>query len=160
MASLVLRVSAPPPLLAETARYRVLFGDCDPMRIVYYANYLRVFEIGRAELFRALGHPFADYVAQGRYLAVIEAACRYHAPARYDDELRIHTGVTHLGRARLTIHYDVRGPAGAQLVTGHTMHAVLDDAGRPQRLPDAVRDALARTLVALPPRSALSSVKP
>lgn len=149
-----------PPLLPETARYRVLFGDCDPMRIVYYANYLRFFEIGRAELFRALGHPFVDYVAQGRYLAVVGAACRYHAPARYDDEVRIHAGVTHLGRARLGIAYDIRGPGGAQLVTGHTDHAVLDDAGRPQRLPDAVRAALAPTLVVLPPRAALSSVNP
>lgn len=146
--------------LPETARYRVLFGDCDPMRIVYYANYLRLFEIGRAELFRALGHPFADYVAQGRYLAVIEACCRYHAPARYDEELRIHAGVTRLGRARLTIAYEIRGPTGARLVTGHTEHAVLDDAGRPQRLPATVRDALATLPTVLRPRETASSVKP
>lgn len=131
--------------LPEIARYRILFGDCDPMRIVYYANYLRLFEIGRAELFRMLGHPFADYVARGLYLAVIEAGCRYHAPARYDDEVRIHAAVTRIGRARLTIAYEIRGPGGERLVTGHTEHAVLDDDGRPRRLPAAVRDALAAT---------------
>jgi acyl-CoA thioester hydrolase len=128
--------------LPETARYRVLFADCDPMRIVYYANYLRLFEIGRAELFRALGHPFAEYVARGLYLAVIETSCRYHAPARYDEVVRIHAGVTRVDRVRLTIEYEIRGPTGARLVTGHTRHAVLDDAGRPQRLPPAVREAL------------------
>lgn len=145
--------------LPEIARYRVLFGDCDPMRIVYYANYLRLFEIGRAELFRALGHPFADYVARGLYLAVIEAFCRYHAPARYDEELRIHAGVAAVGRARLTIAYEIRGPTGTRLVTGHTEHAVLDDAGRPQRLPGAVRDALAKAPDVLRPSGTPISVK-
>jgi acyl-CoA thioester hydrolase len=129
--------------LREVARYRVLFGDCDPMRIVYYANYLRFFEIGRAELFRALGHPFADYVARGLYLAVIDVGCRYHAPARYDEEVAILAGVTKVGRARLTIDYEVRALDGTRLVTGHTEHAVLDDDGRPQRLPTEVRAALA-----------------
>jgi len=148
------------PTLPETARYRVLFGDCDPMRIVYYANYLRLFEIGRAELFRALGHPFADYVARGLYLAVIEATCRYHAPARYDDEVRIHAGVTQVGRARLRLEYDLRGPTGTRLVTGHTQHAILDDAGRPQRIPAAVRDAVTSAPGVLRPRKTLSSVKP
>src|SRR4029450_2259386 len=64
--------------LTPVARYRVLFADCDPMRIVYYASYFRLFEIGRAELFRGLGHCFADYVARGLYLARVSAA----APTR------------------------------------------------------------------------------
>src|SRR5262249_57138087 len=86
--------------LAPVARYRVLFADCDPMRIVYYASYFRLFEIGRAELFRGLGHCFADYVARGLYLAVVSASCRYRRPARYDDDLEIRCGVRAPRRAR------------------------------------------------------------
>ena len=127
--------------LAEVARYRVLFADCDPMRIVYYANYLRLFEIGRCELFRRLGHPFREYVDRGLYLAVTSATCRYRRPARYDDELVIRAGLRHVGRARLTIAYAVLRD-GELLAEGETDHAVLDDAGRPQRIPETVRAAV------------------
>src|SRR6266850_8306954 len=93
--------------LLEVACYRVLFADCDPMRIMYYGSYFRLFEIGRAELFRRLGHPFREYVARGRYLGVIETTCRYRRPARYDDELVIRAAITQFGRARVEIAYQV-----------------------------------------------------
>ena len=129
--------------LREVARYRVVFADCDPMRIMYYGNYFRLFEIGRAELFRALGHPFPTYIARGLYLGVIETACRYHRPARYDDEVVIRAGVTEVGRARLRIAYEVTAPDGALLASGHTTHAVLNEDGRPQRIPPEFRAAAA-----------------
>jgi acyl-CoA thioester hydrolase len=121
--------------LMDVARYRVIFADCDPMRIMYYGNYFRLFEIGRAELFRRLGHPFPQYIARGLYLAVIETTCRYLKPVRYDDELLIRAAVTEVGRARLQIRYEVAGTEGDVRAVGTTMHVVLDEAGRPQRLP-------------------------
>ena len=127
--------------LRDVARYRVIFADCDPMRIMYYGSYFRLFEIGRAELFRTLGHPFPQYVARGLYLGVIEATCRYHKPARYDDELLIRAGITDVMRARLTIAYEVCALGGAVLASGTTVHAVLNEAGRPQRIPEEFRAA-------------------
>jgi acyl-CoA thioester hydrolase len=125
----------PEPELRDVARYRVIFADCDPMRIMYYGSYFRLFEIGRAELFRALGHPFPAYIARGLYLAVIEASCRYLKPVRYDDELVIRAGVGAVGRARLEIHYAVVGHDGGTRAAGTTVHVVLDESGRPQRIP-------------------------
>jgi acyl-CoA thioester hydrolase len=127
--------------LTEVARYRVMFADCDPMRVMYFGSYPRLFETGRAELFRRLGHPFPDYIARGLYLAVLELQCQYLQPARYDDELVICAGVTEVGRARLTIAYEVRRPDGAVLAIAATLHAVLDEAGRPQRIPAEFRQA-------------------
>ena len=122
------------PALLEVARYRVLFADCDPMRIMYYGSYFRLFEIGRAELFRRLGHSFRDYVARGRYLGVIETSCRYRRPARYDDELTIHAAVVAFGRARVEIAYRISGAGGETVVEASTSHALVDDDGRPQRI--------------------------
>ncbi len=127
--------------LTEVARYRVMFADCDPTRAMYFGSYLRLFEMGRAELFRRLGHPFPEYIARGLYLAVVEAQCQYLRPARYDDELVICAGVVEVGRARLTIAYEVRGADGGVLATGTTRHAVLDESGRPQRIPAEFREA-------------------
>src|SRR5437016_6203010 len=107
----------------DVARYRVIFADCDPMRIMYYGTYFRLFEIGRAELFRRLGHPFPEYIARGLYLSVIETQCRYLKPARYDDELVIRAVVAEVGRARLQINYEIVGPQGGTLATGSTVLA-------------------------------------
>lgn len=141
--------------MIEVARYRVIFGDCDPMRIVYYGNYFRLFEIGRAELFRRLGHPFATYIARGLYLGVIETTCRYRRPSRYDDDLVISAAVTEVRRARITIGYEIRGLDGELRVEGSTTHAVIDDAGKPQRIPDEFR-AAARMLPNAPSTDARS----
>jgi acyl-CoA thioester hydrolase len=127
--------------LIEVARYRVIFADCDPMRIMYYGSYFRLFEIGRAELFRRLGHPFPDYIARGLYLGVIETTCRYVKPARYDDELVIRAAVTDVGRARLHITYEIAHTTGDLVAHGTTTHAVLNEAGRPQRIPSGFKDA-------------------
>lgn len=127
--------------LADVARYRVIFGDCDPMRIMYYGSYFRLFEIGRAELFRRLGHPFAAYIARGLYLAVVETTCRYVKPVRYDDEIIIRAGVAEVGRARLRIDYEIAGVDGEVRAFGATTHAVVDDNGRPQRIPAEFRES-------------------
>ena len=121
-------------MLLDVARYRVLFADCDPMRIMYYGSYFRLLEIGRAELFRLLGHPFQEYVARGRYLGVIETTCRYKRPARYDDELTIRAAIGEFGRARVLIAYEIVGGDGATVVEATTTHAVVDDDGRPQKI--------------------------
>lgn len=121
-------------MLVDVARYRVLFADCDPMRIMYYGSYFRILEIGRAELFRLLGHPFGDYVARGRYLGVIETTCRYRRPARYDDELVVRAAVAAFGRARVEIVYELALGDGTVVAEASTTHAVVDDDGRPQRI--------------------------
>jgi acyl-CoA thioester hydrolase len=66
---------------------------------------------------------------------VVEARCHYLAPARYDDELTIRAGLVEVRRARLTIAYEIVGAGGALLARASTVHAVLDESGRPQRIP-------------------------
>ncbi len=127
--------------LTKVANYRVVFADCDPMRIVYYGSYFRMFEIGRAELFRSLGHAFPDYIERGLYLAVLGTSARYHRPARYDDIVDIYAGVASVGRARLQVRYEIKAADGTLLVSGTTDHAILDDDGRPQRMPQEIRDS-------------------
>ncbi len=140
MASVVTPSAPAVSSLREVARYRVLFADCDPMRIMYYGSYLRLFEIGRAELFRALGHPFPRYIQEGLYLAVVEVHCRYHRPARYDDVLSIRAGLREVSRARLTIDYEItRGGEPEVVASGFTVHAILNEQGRPVRIPAEFR---------------------
>ncbi|MBI2347921.1 MAG: acyl-CoA thioesterase, partial [Deltaproteobacteria bacterium] len=66
------------------SHYRVIYGDTDQMGVVYYANYLRWFEIGRTELLRQIGMPYTAIEKKGLRFPVIEVSCRYYRPSRYD----------------------------------------------------------------------------
>jgi acyl-CoA thioester hydrolase len=122
--------------------YRVIYGDVDAMQMAYYANYLRWFEIGRSELIRHLGLPYAGIETMGFLLPVTEAFCKYIKPARYDEIILIHTGVGFLRRASLRFEYRIVNQENDLLAQGHTIHACLDRAGKLVRLPERVFDLL------------------
>src|SRR5215469_9678460 len=78
--------------MSVTSKLRVRYAETDQMGIVYYANYLVWFEIGRVELLRELALAYSPMEKDHNLiLPVIEATCRYRAPARYDDEILIET---------------------------------------------------------------------
>ncbi len=71
---------------------RVRYAETDQMGVVYYANYFVWFEIGRVEFLRQLGLEYRNLEREeGCFIAVVDARCRYKAPARYDEEIRIRT---------------------------------------------------------------------
>ncbi len=118
--------------------YRVIYGDVDAMQMAYYANYLRWFEIGRTELIRHLGLPYAGLETLGYRLPVTEVFCKYNKPARYDEVLSIDTGVGFLRRASLRFDYRIANQEKDLLVQGYTIHACLDKDGKIVRLPESV----------------------
>ena len=127
------------------ATYRVIYGDTDAMGVVYYGNYLRLFERARLELLRSLGLSYSRVEAEGLRLPVAEAYCRYLRPARYEDLLEVEVWVSWLGRASMRIDYRV-WRQGELLATGFTVHGCLDARGRPRRLPPYLQEGLRRAL--------------
>ena len=74
------------------SRVRVRYAETDQMGVVYHANHFIWFEIGRVELMRQLGFTYRDMERDhGCFIAVVDARCRYKAPARYDDEIIVRT---------------------------------------------------------------------
>jgi acyl-CoA thioester hydrolase len=113
--------------------YRVPYADTDRMGIVYYANYLVYFERLRNELLRRTGTSYRQWEESGIMLPVVEAVCRYRAPAHYDDILTVSGGASPVKATRIRIDYRVR--RGEELLAeGYTIHACLKD-GRPARVP-------------------------
>jgi acyl-CoA thioester hydrolase len=113
------------------------------MGVVYYANYLVWFEIGRTEWLRDAGWNYREMEETGVSLPVIEAHCEYRQPARYDDEIEIRTTATTISPARLRFDYRaVRTGGDVVIAEGHTVHAALGVNGRPCRLPARVRELL------------------
>ena len=56
---------------------RVRYAETDKMGVVYYANYLVWFEIGRTDWLRETGWTYRAMEAEGFALPVIEAHCEY-----------------------------------------------------------------------------------
>ena len=116
--------------------FRVRYAETDAQGIVYSAHYLVWFEIGRTEWCRRAGIDYRRLEAEGYFLVVAEARCRYLAPARYDDEVTVRTWLASAQRRRLEFRYEVRLTAtGAQLAIGETVHVWVNQQGRPIMLP-------------------------
>ena len=91
-----------------TTQVRVRYAETDQMGVVYYANYLVWFELGRVELLRSAGLAYSQLESDhGCILPVIEARCRYRSPARYDDEILIETGVAMVREGVLKFSYRI-----------------------------------------------------
>jgi len=123
---------------------RVRYSETDKMGIVYYANYLIWFEIGRTEFCRARGFSYKDMEEnEDAFLVVAESYCRYKAPAYYDDELLIRTHITELRWRSLRFGYDiVRVSDGKIVAEGETGHVVTDSTGRVRSFPDGYAQRL------------------
>jgi len=106
---------------------RPRYEETDLMGVVYYANYLRYFEVARVEYLRHVAPEYLHTEEYGVGAAVIEAHCRYHAPARFDELLRIRCSVTEVRKVRFRFDYLIeRAADGETVASGYTRHAWVD----------------------------------
>ena len=117
---------------------RVRYAETDQMGVVYYANYLIWMEVGRVELCRAAGIRYRDMETGDQVLLVVaEANCRYQAPARYDDEIRIRTRIAAATSRLIRFEYEIFDvTTGAMLANGFTKHLFCGPGLRPRKLPE------------------------
>jgi acyl-CoA thioester hydrolase len=129
--------------------FRVRYAETDQMGVVYHANYLVWCEVGRTDLIRELGMPYARLEEQGVLLAVAEAGIRFHASAKYDERIRVETTVADVRSRTVTFEYRIlNADTDARLVSAHTKLVALDRDARPARLPEHLRAALESSVVA------------
>ena len=109
-------------------RLRVRYAETDQMGVVYHANHFIWFEVGRVELLRQLGLSYRDMeLNDGCFIAVVDARCRYKAPARYDEEIIVRTHLKNVRGSLVHFGYElVRGEDNTVLADGETMHIVID----------------------------------
>ena len=125
-------------MIAHETSFRVRYAETDQMGVVYYANYLVWMEIGRAEYCRAVGLCYADMEgADGILLAVVDAHCRYHASARYDEEIAVATSISEANRRLVEFRHEIRNRGTRVLLaSGETRHVFLSRGMKPVKLPE------------------------
>ncbi len=107
------------------------------MGVVYYANYLVWFEMGRSEYCRQRGFNYLELEELGYRLVVAEASCKYRQPARYDELITVRASLDSLTRRSVVFRYLVlRKGTEEPLVEGETKHLCVDAGGRAKTIPE------------------------
>jgi acyl-CoA thioester hydrolase len=125
-----------PGVVCES-RLRVRYAETDQMGVVYHANHFIWFEIGRVELMRQLGFVYREMEREHEcFIPVVDARCRYKAPARYDDEIVVRTHLKNVRESVIHFGYElVRASDGELLAEGETTHMILDAKMKTASLP-------------------------
>lgn len=129
---------------------RVRWGDVDAAGIIFYGSYIRFFEIGETELFRAVGFPYGKVFDElNMWLPRVHLECDFHRAAQMDDLLQVSVYVGKIGRTSLRLNFEVRrkndgGEIEEQLMA--TAHFVLVSTDRDNLKPLPVPEELRRAL--------------
>ncbi|MEK0316308.1 acyl-CoA thioesterase [Cohnella sp. 56] len=127
---------------------RVRYQECDQMGVVYHANYVNWFEIGRTEWIRRSGYDYRDIEARGLLLPLIKLDIAFAQPARYDEWVTVCTRVAEKTALRVSFESrvykgDLTGghgsaggaePEGELLVSGTTQHVWVNRSWKPIRM--------------------------
>ena len=119
-------------------RLRVRFAETDAMGVAHHGSYLLYLEETRVEFLRHAGHPYDEVRADGVEFPVAEVKVRYLRPLRFDDQVEVHAVIGKVSPATFQMGYLVAN-GGEVCATAVTVHAALDTAGRPVRIPEWVR---------------------
>ncbi len=127
----------------ETEPFEVRYAETDAMGVVYYANYFVWFEVARGAFCRAYGIDYQAIEQSGTPLAVVEACCRYRAPARYGERVLVRVRLTELRRSLMRFEYAILNADTRQLLAeGWTRHAWITHEGKPTRCPATIWERL------------------
>ncbi len=126
-------------MISGEIQIRVRYAETDRMGLLHHANYLVYFEQGRIELLRASGASYKDLEDKGFLLVLTRIEVRYRRPARYDDLLTLRTLVERVTAVRIDHRYELLCE-GQLLAEGSSTLACVDRSGRPQALPDFLRE--------------------
>ena len=127
-------------MFQHEVKLRVRYADTDQMGFVYYGNYAAFYEVARVESFRDLGFSYKNLEISGIGMPVLHMKSSYHAPARYDDLLKIMIKIPEMPRARIRYEYEIYNEEGQLLNTGETTLAFVNMSNdRPMKMPEDLK---------------------
>ncbi|MFD2671641.1 acyl-CoA thioesterase [Marinicrinis sediminis] len=121
---------------------RVRYQETDQMGVVYHANYLTWFEMGRTEWIRAFGHTYEEIERRGLLLPVTDLEISYKRAARYDDIVTIWTRLAAMSHVRLEYDFKITRE-DELLVKGKTKHVWVGKDFKPARIDKKAPDLYA-----------------
>jgi acyl-CoA thioester hydrolase len=133
------------PIISES-RIRVRYAETDQMGVVYHSNHFIWFEVGRVDLLRELGVTYKQMEKEDQlYIPLVDARCRYKAPALYDDEVVVRTHIRKFRDKLIVFAYElVRASDNLLLAEGETTHVITGSDLKPRTLPEKYLEVLGK----------------
>ncbi|WP_026570260.1 MULTISPECIES: thioesterase family protein [Sediminibacillus] len=111
---------------------KVRYQETDQMGVVYHANYLVWFEIGRTSFIEELGFKYHEMENLGVVSPVVDADLSFKQPIRYGQDAFVDTWIKEYDGLRVSYGYRIYNQEGSTAVTGSTRHVVVKkDSFRP-----------------------------
>ncbi len=122
-------------------RTRVYYQDTDAGGVVYFANYLKLFEKSWFEYLASIGILLTDWETKGTFVLVKKALLDLLDKSQYGDELEVHTSVSDIKNAQFTLTHAIE-KNGKIVTRGETLMVCVDSRGKPKRMPDDFKQRL------------------
>lgn len=106
----------------STIPIQVRYAETDQMSVVYHANYLVWFELGRTAFFDDLGYSYYDFEESGLVAPVVDIQASFKRPVKYGDDVTVTTWVESYDGLRITYGYEITTVANGICVTGRSLH--------------------------------------
>lgn len=128
---------------------RVQPHHTDYAGVVWHGTYIAWMEEARVECLRSIGIEFADLVALGCDLPVVELSIRYHRAIQLGATVIVKTRMTEVTGVRMNWDFGIISTDGKELYTTAKVTLVALDRERGKimrQLPPSIKDAFARVV--------------
>lgn len=125
-------------------KHRVTYAKTDQMGVVYHGNYAEFYEIGRAEMMRSVGYPYAELEKRGIQMPILDLHCKFIGSALYDEVLTIEAIVLERTKGvRIRVDYKIYNEKDELINEGYTTLCCIDaSTKRPIRIPNDMWESL------------------
>ncbi|MFC4798921.1 acyl-CoA thioesterase [Neobacillus sp. GCM10023253] len=101
------------------------YADTDMMGVIYHANYLKFFELGRTALIEDLGYNYLSMEEAGYYAPVYDIQITYKKPLRYGDQAFVKTWVAHNDGIKTIYGYTIINENEEVCAEGTSTHIIV-----------------------------------
>ncbi|MDD4082353.1 MAG: thioesterase family protein [Sphaerochaetaceae bacterium] len=110
------------PYIRKTNYY-----ETDQMGIIHHANYLHYFEEARVDFVEKIGYPYEKSCKLGIEFGLLSVNCEYKKMVRFGDVIEIHSSISQISGARMTVNYKILDHnSGELMATGNSSHFYYD----------------------------------
>ncbi len=120
----------------------VRYAECDQQGIVFNAHYLVWCDEAVVPWFRSSGLSYDQQLGRGLDTRVVSSTLDWSASARYGDVVEVDVAAERVGGSSFVVGFDVR-VGDRHCCRVRTTYVMVDEAGRPTRVPEDLRAAWA-----------------